>query len=145
VEKDDEFFDKIVFHVTEEVNKHNIHIWGTENVREVRTYECASKKVIVFTVMSHNKVYEPFFSAELTITVIMHLSMLQNFLIPQLDNEMRPDALFQQDGALPHVLQDIHNFLDNHYPGRWIGHGGHITRPPRRCTTTFPSGCPQLP
>jgi hypothetical protein len=37
--------------------------------------------------------------------------MLQNFLIPQLENDMEPNALFQQAGAPLYFLQDIHNFL----------------------------------
>jgi hypothetical protein len=49
---------------------------------------------------------------------------------------MTLDALFQQDGAPSRVLQDVHNFLDNHYPGRWIGCGGHITWPPRSLDLT---------
>lgn len=51
--------------------------------------------------------------------------MLQNFLIPQVDDNMGPDEL-------PNFLQDVCNLLENHYPGRWIGHGGgHMAWTPR--------------
>jgi hypothetical protein len=77
-------------------------------------YDHASKKVVVFAVMSDTKVYRPFFLAELTVTRITYLDMLENILIPQLDNDMGPHALLQEDGMPPHFLQDVCNFLDNH-------------------------------
>jgi hypothetical protein len=38
--------------------------------------------------------------------------------------------LFQNDGALPHQLQDVCNFLDEPVPGQWLGCKYPISWPP---------------
>jgi hypothetical protein len=48
----------------------------------------------------HVTVYGPFFFMETTITGIVYLDMLQQFLIPQLDEDGQEGCIhFQQDGA----------------------------------------------
>jgi hypothetical protein len=47
--------------------------------------------------------YGPFFFMETTITGIVYLDMLQQFLIPQLDEDDQEGRIhFQQEGAPPH-------------------------------------------
>jgi hypothetical protein len=54
----------------------------------------------------HLTVYDPSFFMETTITGIVYLDMLQQFLIPQLDeDDQEGRILFQQDGAHPHNLE----------------------------------------
>ena len=42
--EDDDFFNRLIFgnestfHLSGKVNKHNVHIWGTENLRELVQY-----------------------------------------------------------------------------------------------------------
>lgn len=38
---------------------------------------------------------------------------------------------FQHDGAPPHRLNIVRNWLDNHFPGRWIGYNGPAKWPAR--------------
>ena len=38
---------------------------------------------------------------------------------------------FQHDGAPPHSSCEVRNFLNYHFPGRWIGRGGPHTWPAR--------------
>ncbi|KAG8308921.1 hypothetical protein J6590_098198 [Homalodisca vitripennis] len=61
-----------------------------------------------------------------TVTGIIYLDMLQNFLIPQIDEDEQQDASFyyQQDGAPPHNLTDVRDFLNGRFPGRWMAFGG---------------------
>jgi hypothetical protein len=48
--------------------------------------------------------------------------MLQEFLIPQLDEDDQERRIhFQQDGAPPHYLGEVREYLNNRFPGRWIG------------------------
>jgi hypothetical protein len=48
----------------------------------------------------HVTVYGPFFFMETTITSIVYLDMLQEFLIPQLDEDVQEGCIhFQQEGA----------------------------------------------
>jgi hypothetical protein len=56
-------------------------------------------------------VYGPFFFMETTITSIVYLDMLQQFLIPQLDEDDQEGRIhFQQDGAPPHYLEEVREY-----------------------------------
>jgi hypothetical protein len=76
------------------------------------------------------KVYGPFCFAEQTVTYISYLDMLENYLVPQLQQDMGSDFIFQQNGAPPHFDRK-----DTYYVNRkviaWIGRGGTIAWPPR--------------
>ena len=39
--------------------------------------------------------------------------------------------IFQQDGAPAHFSTDVRQYLDNHFPNRWIVRGGPIRWAPR--------------
>ena len=62
----------------------------------------------------------------------LQLDMLQEFLIPQLDEDDQEGRIhFQQDGAPPHYLGEVREYLNTHFPGRWIGRAAPIAWPPR--------------
>jgi hypothetical protein len=44
--------------------------------------------------------------------------MLQQFLIPQLDKDDQGRIHFQQDGAPPHYLEEVREYLNTRFPGR---------------------------
>jgi hypothetical protein len=47
--------------------------------------------------------------------------MLQQFLIPQLDeNDQEGRIHFQQDGAPHHYLEEVCEYLNTRFPVRWI-------------------------
>jgi hypothetical protein len=53
--------------------------------------------------------------------------MLQNFVIPQIDeDDLQECAALQQDDAPPHLRADVEQFLNDHFPDRWAGIGGQI-------------------
>jgi hypothetical protein len=57
-----------------------------------------------FCVLIKETVNGPFFT-EKTITSILYLDMLQQFLIPQLDEDDKEGLIhFKQDGAPPHYF-----------------------------------------
>ena len=67
-----------------------------------------------------------------TITGIVYLDMPQEFLIPQLDEDDQEGRIhFQQDGAPPHYLGEVREYLNTPFPGRWIGRAAPIAWPPR--------------
>jgi hypothetical protein len=69
---------------------------------------------------------------ETTITGIVYLDMLQQFLIQQLDEDDQEGRIhFQQDGASPHYLEEVCKYLNTRFPGRWIGRAAPIACPPR--------------
>jgi hypothetical protein len=67
----------------------------------------------------HVTVYGPFFFIEMTITGIVYLDMLQQFLVPQLDEDDQEGNIhFQQDSACPHYLEEVREYLNTRFPGR---------------------------
>jgi len=44
---------------------------------------------------------------------------------------MRPQLIFQHDGAPPHSPHNVRDWLDEHFPERWVGTNGPIAWPPR--------------
>ena len=60
-----------------------------------------------------------------TITGIVYLDMLQEFLIPQMDEDDQEGRIhFQQVGAPPHYLGEVREYLNIRFPGRWRGRAG---------------------
>ena len=54
---------------------------------------------------------------ETTITGIVYLDMLQEFLIPQLDEDDQEGRIhFQQDGAPLHYLGEVREYLNTRFP-----------------------------
>jgi len=111
------------FHLSGIVNRHNVCIWGLQNLQEALEHERDSPKVNVFCALSQTKVYGPFFFAQKTVIGVTYLAMLQNWLLPQM-SENSEDFIFQQDGAPPHWHQDVRRFLNESLPQRWIGRVG---------------------
>ena len=64
---------------------------------------------------------------ETTITGIVYLDMLQEFLIPQLEEDDQEGRIhLQQDDAPPHYLGEVREYLNTRFPGRWIGRAAPI-------------------
>jgi hypothetical protein len=90
-------------------------------------YERDTPKLNVWLELHKHGVIDPFFFMESTMTGHSYLDMLENFVVPQIP----PGFIFQQDDALPHFHRDVTTFLDETFPGRWIGRGGPTAWPPR--------------
>jgi hypothetical protein len=76
----------------------------------------------------------PFYFMETTITGIVYLDILQQFLIPQLDkDDQEGRILFQQEGTPPHFLGEVHElrYSCTRFSGWWIGRAAPIVWPPR--------------
>jgi hypothetical protein len=84
-------------------------------------------------------VYDPSFFVEKSIIGIVYLNMLQQFLIPQLDEDEQKGRIhLQQDGASPlNYLGEVYEYLSTHFPGRWIHRAVTITWPPVSYTPEF--------
>jgi hypothetical protein len=68
---------------------------------------------------------------ETTITGIVYLNMLQQFLIPQLQEDDKEGLIpFRQDGIPAHYLEEVLEYLTTRFPGRWIGRAAPIAWPP---------------
>ena len=67
------FSDEATFHLSGKVNRHNVHIWGTENPRVVVQNVRDSPRTNVFCAISNEKVYGPFFFEEPTVNGMLYL------------------------------------------------------------------------
>lgn len=83
---------------------------------EMRLYERVSPKVTVFSAMSARLVYGLSFFHEKTVTGIAYLDMLQNWLFSQ-----PQDIIWQEDGATPHFLNEVQEWLNDVVVHRWVG------------------------
>ena len=79
------FSDEASFHVSRIVNRHNVPIWGSENPHEYREAEKDSPKVNVWCGLMHDRIIGPFFFTEKTVSSIVYLHMLENFVFPRLE------------------------------------------------------------
>ncbi|KFM65620.1 hypothetical protein X975_08683, partial [Stegodyphus mimosarum] len=60
-----------------------------------------SPKVNMWCGLMHNRVIGPFFFTEKTVSSVVYLDMLKNFVFLQLE-ELQPNVFLQQDGAPSH-------------------------------------------
>jgi hypothetical protein len=88
-----------------------------------------SLKKTLFCAVSSVKVYGTFF-AEQTVTAISYQDMLENYLMPQLEQDMDRDFIFKQDGLPPYFHCEFTSCL-NRKVFTWIGRGETIAWPPR--------------
>jgi hypothetical protein len=78
----------------------------------------------LFCVLSQERIYGPSFFIETTITGIVYLDMLQEFLIPQFDEGGQEERIhFQQDSPPPHYLGKVLEYRNIRFPDRWIESG----------------------
>ena len=110
--------DEANFHLNGEVNRHNCRYWSAENPRFVSTVPLHSPKVVVWCGVWSGGLFGPFFF-EGNVTGVSYLSMLTDWLLPQLRNleEFEEQKLvFMQDGAPP--LWARHPRLAGHHVRR---------------------------
>ena len=82
--------------------------------------------------MSKNKLVGSYFFEDDTVNGNNYLSMLQNFFILEVRRlHMVRSIIFQEDGAPAHFSTDVRQYLNNHFPDRWIGRGSPIRWAPR--------------
>jgi hypothetical protein len=84
----------------------------------------------MFCALSKQIVFGPFLIAEYTVTGTVYLDMLEEFLMPILEEECHNNMLFQQGRAPPHLHKEMTDFLNCKFPEKWIGRGKPITWPP---------------
>jgi len=128
------FSDEATFHVNGCVNRRNCPIWGTQQPNEIHEYVQGSPKVNVWCGLLYDHVIGPFFFSEKTITGIVYLDLLEQYVFPQIETfkqEIVSGVIFMQDGAPPHFSCYVTDILNERIPDVWIGRGGPIPWPPR--------------
>jgi len=129
------FSGEAIFHLEGGVNKQNMRHWSKKNPAWIIESSLNSPKVMVWAAMAYPAIIGPFFFEE-NVNGDSYLEMLQQNFMPEL-NLLRnsSDIIFMQDGAPPHWAKKVRSWLNETFPGRWIGTGGpkdlNIAWPPR--------------
>jgi hypothetical protein len=122
--------DKANFHLSSAVNKQNFCYWSDKNPHWITEAPLHSLKVIVWAAVGVTRLIGPIFF-DGTINGQRYLHMLQTQFWPQLDDNEREEVRFMQDGAPPHWLRKVRNWLEKKFPGCWMGCGSaNIPWPP---------------
>lgn len=132
------FSDECTFYLNGTVNRHNCRIWSDENPHEFReTHSQYPQKTNVWAGTFGDHVVGPYFLPD-NLTGDIYLHLLQNtvdptltYLIENYGTFNEEDIHFQQDGAPPHYAATVRHFLDERFPGQWIGRRGPIEWPAR--------------
>ena len=72
--------------------------------------------------MSCRKIYGPFFFLERTINDNIFLYMIQQWSMPQVQEDYGNEYILQLDGVPSHFTNVIHTFLNENLPNRRIEH-----------------------
>jgi hypothetical protein len=119
-------------------NFHNVHIWAHANphtIREARHQTTFSTNVwagtfgdrLIGPVRLPARLTEP--------TYREFLERLTQDILPDVLDDvpftLRVGMWFVHDGAPPHFSRIARQYLNDHFPGKWIGHNGPVAWPPR--------------
>jgi hypothetical protein len=100
------FGDESTLHLLGNVNRYNLKIW--EQQSSYSNYTCERERLKCFNafcVSSKQNLFGPPFFAEHTVTGIV-----EEFLMPILEEQDCGDMLFQHDGLPPHLHKEVMDF-----------------------------------
>lgn len=127
------FSDEATFMLNGSVNRHNCRYWCDSNphwMREQHTQH--PEKVNVWLGIVGGQFVGPFF-IDGNLNADEYRRMLEHQIVPAValaSNDFN-QVWFQQDGAPAHYGRDVRTYLNEIFPGRWIGRRGAIEWPAR--------------
>ena len=125
------FGDESTFSLHGEVHKQNKRIWARENPYVFKeSHTQYPQKVNVWLGFIGNRVLGPIF-IDGSLNSTKYLELLQGQVGPLILDNYNAEIIFQHDGAPPHSTAEVTNFLNNAFPGSWIGRYGPFKWPPR--------------
>lgn len=132
------FSDECTFMLNGEVNRHNCRYWSESNPHLFEeTHTQTPQKLNVWVGILGNHIIGPIF-IDGNLNGTTYFNLLEEIIDPMItdtlehDNNLLEDQLtFQQDGAPPHYDRRVRQFLNERFPGRWIGRRGPIEWPAR--------------
>jgi hypothetical protein len=94
-------------------------------------------QVMVWAGLLGTHVIGPYYFQNENVNAVSYLRLLQDHIVPDMliaaaaQGIPAGDLWFQQDGAPPHYATAVRDYLDQTFPGRWIGRRGPIEWPAR--------------
>ena len=123
--------DEAIFHVGGFVNRHNSHYWGPCSPGATVERLQSRPKVTVWCGMTSTSLVGPYLLED-TMNSSRYLCMLEDYVMPIISQwPSADDLIFMQDGAPPHYARSVRNWLDDTFPGRWLGRRGPMEWPAR--------------
>jgi len=128
------FSDESLFTREGVFNSHNMHLWCEENPRVTRYRSFQTRwKMNIWAGIMGTEILGPVVLPDI-LTGATYVDFLRNDL-PEFLEEVplleRNKIIFQQDGAGPHNARIVTDYLNEHFPGRWMGRYGPIRWPAR--------------
>lgn len=123
--------DEAVFHIGGFVKRHNCHYWAGEDPFVMSAKMQNLPNVTVWCGMTSDRIVGPFILRD-TMNAERYLIMLQDEIWPVISAwENVEDLIFMQDGTPPHFDVVVREWLNAHFPGRWMGRRGPYEWPAR--------------
>lgn len=114
------------------VYTHQCIIWAPENPHIFTTKSLYPSHITVWCGFTADFIIGPFFFDEATVTGQRYLTMLQQFVVPELQRHRAlHKVFFQQDGAPPHIATAVKEFLSATFNDRVISRSFPLAWPPR--------------
>lgn len=115
-------------------NRKNNHYWARVNPLAVREgHDQVRFSINCWCAVLNNRVLAIHFY-EGHLTGNMYLQILENILLNSIEDvplDIRAQLILQQDGAPAHNSGVVVEFLNNHFPGKWLGTNGPFSWPAR--------------
>ncbi|XP_077511001.1 uncharacterized protein LOC144121701 [Amblyomma americanum] len=127
------FSDEAVFHLDGQVNRQCTRFWSKNNPHFTHTRAVNSPRTVVWCAIWREGVVGPFFFED-SVTADSYLRLLKERFLPELVEYHMQQRLciFQQDGAPAHYASKVRQWLNEEFPGRWMGRGSpNMSWPPR--------------
>lgn len=123
--------DESTFKLSGHINRHNCVYYDTTNPHATFAKQLNQPGVSVWGGLSTRGVIGPIF-LDGTLTGAKYHTVLQEEIVPLLEQRGDFNSLwFQQDGAPPHYATVVRNYLNETFPGRWLGRRGSVDWPAR--------------
>jgi hypothetical protein len=113
------FSDKAYFHLMGDINRQNVHFWGTQHTHQIHESTLHTQKALVWCAVSAQGLFGPFMLEDY-IAMEKYAMMLDSFFLPQL-RQRRCSLHAQwcpQDGARPHTTPEVLKFLHSKFQHR---------------------------
>ena len=120
--------DEAVFHINGFVRLRNCFFWAKDNPKVLFPKSQNRQKLTVWCGFTATQVIGPVIMRD-TMNAERYLRMLTDQVWPFVNDQ--DNLIFMQDGAPAHYATVVREWLDEHFPGRWLGRRGPHEWPPR--------------
>lgn len=136
-DQDSQLFDRLIwtdeaiFKLSGTENRNNTTFWSTTNPHAVSIHKLNQPGLTVWAGVCSLGIIGPFFFEE-TVSGQSYLNMLNNFIIPQVNQiDVNMNLIYQHDGAPGHFDRRVRQRLRERFGDRFVGRGASIEMPPR--------------